>query len=100
MEPVATDYCIKVCIKDVTTLLLLDNLWDELVGILIAEVQSRNWYFCRINREDMNELFSNYSGKAEEDILHFILWCHQFDVFITVKLFFLYFRSLFQFLIL
>lgn len=92
MEPVATILfkwkSNKVYINNVTTHWLLGHRWEELVGISVAEIQSHNWYFCRINREDMNELFSNYSGKAEEDILHFILWCHQFDVFITVKLIF------------
>lgn len=94
MEPVTTGYCLKICMKGVATL----QLWAEFVGIAIAEVPSHDWYFYRNNREDMNELFSNYSGKAGEDILHFILWCRQFDVSITAQLIFLYFRSLFQFL--
>lgn len=78
----------QTCIDNATAHWLSGNLREELVGVSVAEIQSHNWYFCRINREDVNEQFSNYSGNAEEDILHFILWCHQSDVFITIKLIF------------
>lgn len=78
----------QTCIDNVTTSWLSSNLHEELVGVSVVEIQSHNWYFCRINRDNVNELFSNYSGKAGKDILHFILWCHQSDVFITIKLIF------------